>query len=50
MFVEEKLKALPIGQAGIPEQAASAYVYRASDEASFFIGQSLSPNGGDVMW
>lgn len=49
-FVESKLKALPIGRAGSVSEVASAYVYLASDEASFFIGQSLSPNGGDVMW
>jgi len=49
-FVEEKLKALPIGRAGEVSEIASAYVYLASDAAAFFIGQSLSPNGGDVMW
>lgn len=49
-FVEEKLKALPIGRPGTPEEVASTYVYLASDAAAFFIGQSLSPNGGDVMW
>lgn len=49
-FVEEKLKALPIGRPGDPAEIASAYVYLASDLAGFFIGQSLSPNGGDVMW
>lgn len=49
-FVEEKLKLLPIGRAAMPEEIASTYVYLASDAAAFFIGQSLSPNGGDVMW
>ena len=49
-FVEEKLKALPIGRPGTPAEVASAYVYLASDDAAFFVGQSLSPNGGDVMW
>ena len=49
-FVEEKLKALPIGRAGEASEIASTYVYLASDAAGFFIGQSLSPNGGDVMW
>ena len=49
-FVEEKLKALPIGRPGTPAEVASTYVYLASDAAAFFIGQSLSPNGGDVMW
>jgi NAD(P)-dependent dehydrogenase (short-subunit alcohol dehydrogenase family) len=49
-FVEEKLKALPVGRAGEAAEIASTYVYLASDAAAFFIGQSLSPNGGDVMW
>ena len=49
-FVQEKLKALPIGRPGTPAEVASAYVYLASDAAAFFVGQSLSPNGGDVMW
>jgi NAD(P)-dependent dehydrogenase (short-subunit alcohol dehydrogenase family) len=49
-FVEDKLKALPIGRPGTPSEIASIYVYLASDDASFFVGQSLSPNGGDVMW
>jgi NAD(P)-dependent dehydrogenase (short-subunit alcohol dehydrogenase family) len=49
-FVEEKLKALPIGRPGTPAEVVSTYVYLASDAAAFFIGQSLSPNGGDVMW
>ena len=52
---DEKWKAwkaaqLPIGRVGTPDEVASAYVYLATDEASFMIGQSLSPNGGDVMW
>ena len=49
-FVAEKLKALPIGRAGTTWEVASTYVYLASDAAAFYIGQSLSPNGGDVMW
>lgn len=49
-FVEERIKALPIGRAGGVSEIASAYVYLASDAAAFFVGQSLSPNGGDVMW
>jgi NAD(P)-dependent dehydrogenase (short-subunit alcohol dehydrogenase family) len=49
-FVERNLRALPIGRAGEPHEIASAYVYLASDDAGFFIGQSISPNGGDVSW
>jgi NAD(P)-dependent dehydrogenase (short-subunit alcohol dehydrogenase family) len=35
---------------GEPVEIAWAYVYLASDEASYCVGQSISPNGGDVMW
>lgn len=45
-----KASSLPIGRIASPEDIAGAYVYLASDEASFMIGQSVSPNGGDVMW
>ena len=31
------------------EEIAPAYVFLASDEARHFVGQCLSPNGGDVM-
>lgn len=49
-LVEDKLRSLPIGRPGTPSEVASVYVYLASDAASFCIGQSFSPNGGDVMW
>ena len=45
-----KLGQLPIGRVGTPAEIAGAYVYLASDEAAYMIGQSISPNGGDVMW
>ncbi len=47
---EEKLKALPIGRIGNPCEVAPAAVLLASDpDGSFFTGQTLGPNGGDVM-
>lgn len=45
-----KLSTLPIKRIGQPQEIAWAYVYLASDEAAYMIGQSISPNGGDVMW
>lgn len=45
-----KLSTLPIKRIGTPEEIAWAYVYLASDEAAYVVGQSISPNGGDVMW
>ncbi len=35
---------------GQPSEIVWAYVFLASDEGSCMIGQSVSPNGGDVMW
>jgi len=45
-----KIDSLPMKRVGQPIEIAWAYVYLASDEASYCTGQSLSPNGGDVMW
>ncbi|MDG4892428.1 SDR family NAD(P)-dependent oxidoreductase [Mesorhizobium sp. WSM4976] len=45
-----KVSQLPIKRVGTPDEIASAYIYLASEGASFMIGQSISPNGGDVMW
>ena len=45
-----KIDSLPMQRLGQPAEIAWAYVYLASDEASYCTGQSLSPNGGDVMW
>jgi 3-oxoacyl-[acyl-carrier protein] reductase len=39
----------PIGRMGFPEEIASAIVYLATDEANFFVGQVISPNGGMVI-
>lgn len=36
----------PAGRLGTAEEVASAIVYLATDEAGFFVGQVLSPNGG----
>ncbi|MDQ3549230.1 MAG: 3-oxoacyl-ACP reductase FabG [Chloroflexota bacterium] len=44
------IESLPIPRVAEPEEIAWAYVYLASDEAAYCTGQSLSPNGGDVMW
>ena len=44
------IESLPIPRVATPEEMAWAYVYLASDEAAYCTGQSISPNGGDVMW
>jgi 3-oxoacyl-[acyl-carrier protein] reductase len=38
----------PIGRYGRPEEVAATVAFLASDDAGFFVGQTLSPNGGIV--
>ena len=40
---------LPLGRFGEPEDVAATVAFLASDEAGLFVGQTLSPNSGDVM-
>ena len=40
---------VPMGRAGQPSEVAPAYVFLASEDASYFAGQTLHPNGGDVV-
>lgn len=40
---------LPIGRFGFPHEIAPTALLLASEAGSFYIGQNLSPNGGDVM-
>ena len=44
-----KRSQLPLGRFGRVGEIAPAALLLASDEGSFFVGQTLSPNGGDVM-
>jgi 3-oxoacyl-[acyl-carrier protein] reductase len=38
----------PAGRLGTPEEVAAAVAFLASDDAAFFVGATLSPNGGLV--
>jgi 3-oxoacyl-[acyl-carrier protein] reductase len=40
---------LPIGRFGEVEEIAPTAVFLASEDASYFVGQILGPNGGEVM-
>ncbi len=41
--------ALPIGRFGGVEEVAPTAAFLASEDASYYVGQTLGPNGGDVM-
>jgi 3-oxoacyl-[acyl-carrier protein] reductase len=45
----ERERAIPAGRIGRPEEVAAAALFLASDQASFFYGQVLGPNGGAYM-
>ncbi len=40
---------LPIGRFGTVDEVAPTAVFLASDDSSYYVGQILGPNGGDVM-
>lgn len=40
---------VPMGRAGEPVEIAPAYLYLASDDASYMTGQFLHPNGGEII-
>ena len=40
---------LPIGRIGTVEEVAPTAVFLASDDSTYYVGQTLGPNGGDVM-
>ena len=40
---------LPLKRLGTPEDIVSGYVFLASDEARYYCGQLLHPNGGEIM-
>ena len=39
----------PLGRAGQPDEVAPAYIFLASDDASYITGQTIHPNGGTVI-
>jgi 3-oxoacyl-[acyl-carrier protein] reductase len=48
-WAAQKLSELPIGRFGEVDEVAPTAVFLASDESSYYVGQTLCPNGGDVM-
>jgi 3-oxoacyl-[acyl-carrier protein] reductase len=45
----EKSAIFALRRLGLPEEVAPTAVFLASDDASFYAGQTLCPNGGDIM-
>lgn len=39
----------PMGRAGEPEEVATGFVFLASEDSSYYTGQTLHPNGGVVV-
>lgn len=52
-FPQEKVEnfglEVPMKRAGQPSEVATSYVFLASDDASYFTGQVLHPNGGTIV-
>jgi 3-oxoacyl-[acyl-carrier protein] reductase len=46
---EAREAALPIGRFGQVDEVAPTAVFLASEDSSYYVGQTLGPNGGDVM-
>ncbi|MFL5256508.1 MAG: SDR family NAD(P)-dependent oxidoreductase [Rhodopila sp.] len=44
------LDALPVGRFGQPEEIAATALLLAGPQGGFYVGATLSPNGGDVMY
>lgn len=47
---EAFIAALPAGRFGRPEEIAATALLLAGPEGGFYVGATLSPNGGDVMY
>jgi len=48
-WAARKLAELPMGRFGEPHEVAPTAVFLASADSSYYVGQTLCPNGGDVM-
>ncbi len=48
-WAARKLAELPMGRFGEPHEVAPTAVFLASEDSSYYVGQTLCPNGGDVM-
>ena len=47
--IKELGGSVPMGRVGQPCEVATSYVFLASEDSSYFVGQVLHPNGGDFL-
>jgi NAD(P)-dependent dehydrogenase (short-subunit alcohol dehydrogenase family) len=48
-FRREKTAIFALRRFGLPDEVAPTAVFLASDDSSYYAGQTLCPNGGDIM-
>jgi 3-oxoacyl-[acyl-carrier protein] reductase len=48
-WAARKLAELPLGRFGEVDEVVPTAVFLASADSSYYVGQTLCPNGGDVM-
>ena len=48
-YLARLLPKIPLGRFGMPEEIAPTAVLLASEAGAYYVGQTLSPNGGDVL-
>ena len=48
-FRREKTVIFALRRLGLPDEVAPTAVFLASDDSNFYAGQTLCPNGGDIM-
>lgn len=48
-WTARKLGELPVGRFGLVAEVVPTAVFLATEDSSYYVGQTLGPNGGDVM-
>lgn len=48
-YLENRTETIPLQRLGEPEEVASTALFLASEQSSYFTGQTLSPDGGEAM-
>jgi 3-oxoacyl-[acyl-carrier protein] reductase len=48
-YLDRRTETIPLGRLGQPEEVAPTAVFLASEQSSYYTGQTLSPDGGEAM-